>query len=240
MKHLTPKLILLVFTGLIMLVSSCEYDYYVIPSVAPQVVSTDPSDGDTGVFLNKTIKVTFDGFMDVSTLTATSFNLKQGATSVAGTIRYSGTTASFIPAGYLLANTVYTGTITTGAKSDAGAKLAQNYTWTFTTGSDTSGVDTTGNNDTTVVVVDSISFAQDIIPIFTANCIACHKGSQAPDLRATKAYSALINGGYVVAKEPENSLLYTKCNTGGSMKKYTSTNDLKLIKRWILKGALND
>jgi hypothetical protein len=240
MKHLTSKLILLVFTGLIMLVSSCEYDYYVIPSPTPQVLSTDPVDGDTGIFLSKTITATFDAVMDRTSINGTTFTIKNGANTVAGTVAYSGTTATFIPTGYLLPNTTYTGTISKAVKSDAGSFLAGNYTWTFKTGTDTTGSSDTTHNDTTVVVVDSISFVQDIIPIFTTSCIACHKGSQAPDLRATKAYAALINGGYVVAKEPENSLLYTKCNTGGSMKKYTSTTDLKLIKRWILKGALND
>ncbi len=103
----------------------------------------------------------------------------------------------------------------------------------------TSNNDTTGNNDTTVVV-DSISFAQDIIPFFSAKCEICHKGSTPPDLRPAKAYSSLISGGFVVAGEPENSVLYQACKPGGSMKSYCSSAELKLLQRWILKGAKND
>lgn len=101
---------------------------------------------------------------------------------------------------------------------------------------DTTDIDTT---DTTSVV-DTISFAQDIIPFFTAKCEICHKGSTPPDLRPSKAYNALINGGYVVAGNPENSPLYLSCKPGGSMKSYCSSAELKLLQRWILKGAKND
>jgi hypothetical protein len=57
-----------------------------------------------------------------------------GATSVSGFVSYSGTTATFAPAGNLTPNTVYTATITTGAKDLTGNALANNYVWSFTTG----------------------------------------------------------------------------------------------------------
>jgi hypothetical protein len=100
-------------------------------------------------------------------------------------------------------------------------------------------IDTT-SNDTTTAQEDTISFKDEIIPLFTSKCTICHGGSTAPDLRATKAYSALINGNYVVAKDPDNSILYQKCKSGGTMASYTSASDLKLIKRWILAGVKNN
>ena len=67
--------------------------------------------------------------------TSNTFLLMRGAISVPGTVTYSAATntASFTPAGPLLNNTVYTATITTGAKNLAGNGLVTNYVWTFTT-----------------------------------------------------------------------------------------------------------
>jgi hypothetical protein len=45
-----------------------------------------------------------------------------------------GSTVTFTPAGGLTPNTVYTATITTGAKDLAGNTLAADYSWSFTTG----------------------------------------------------------------------------------------------------------
>ena len=90
------------------------------------------------------------------------------------------------------------------------------------------------------IVGDTISFSQDIQPIFTAKCISCHPAVYKPDLTSGKSYSALSTGNYVIAKDPANSLLYTKCKTGGSMNSYVSTAQLDLIYRWINAGAKND
>jgi hypothetical protein len=53
--------------------------------------------------------------------------------AVSGAVTYSGSTASFTPSSNLLASTVYTATITTGAKNVAGLSLVNNYVWSFTT-----------------------------------------------------------------------------------------------------------
>jgi hypothetical protein len=90
--------------------------------------------------------------------------------------------------------------------------------------------------DTTVV----ISFAQDIQPIFDANCISCHPSSFRPDLTAANSYDALITGAYVVAGDPSNSKLYNKCKPGGSMENYCSAAELTLISGWIYAGANNN
>ena len=102
--------------------------------IPPTVISTDPADAVTGVTLTKQIKATFSKTMDATTITTATFILKQGTTSVSGFVSYSGTTATFIPASGLAPNTLYTATITTGAKDLAGNALANNYVWSFTTG----------------------------------------------------------------------------------------------------------
>ncbi|MGD1045135.1 MAG: Ig-like domain-containing protein [Bacteroidota bacterium] len=99
----------------------------------PSVISIDPFNTATGVALNKQIAATFSTAMDASTITASTFTLMQGTTSVSGVVSYSGTTATFAPASSLLPNTLYTATITTGAKNVAGTALTSNYVWSFTT-----------------------------------------------------------------------------------------------------------
>lgn len=101
--------------------------------VAPNVTSTDPINNSTGVSLTKTITANFSMIMDPLTIDETTFTLTQGATIIAGTVSYAGTTASFNPTNPLLEGTVYTATITTGANNAAGVPLANDYVWNFTT-----------------------------------------------------------------------------------------------------------
>jgi hypothetical protein len=109
----------------------------------PTVVSTDPADSAVSIAANQKIIATFSEQMDSTTITGTTFTLTgPGSTPVAGTVTYSmiGATATFTPASALSASTLYTATITTGAKDLAGNALVAAFTWTFTTGT---GSDTT-------------------------------------------------------------------------------------------------
>jgi hypothetical protein len=102
--------------------------------VAPTVLSTDPISGASSVDMNKVVSVTLSEAMDPLTITSSTFFLKQGTTSVPGTVSYSGTTAKFTASSILVAGTVYNATMTTGAKDLAGNPLAANREWSFTTG----------------------------------------------------------------------------------------------------------
>ncbi len=103
-------------------------------TTAPTVSSTDPANAATGVAINKKIAATFSEAMDPSTISTTTFTLKQGATPVSATVTYAGTTATFAPASALATNTTYTATITTGVKDLAGNAMASVFGWSFTTG----------------------------------------------------------------------------------------------------------
>lgn len=107
----------------------------VADTTAPMVSSTDPSNGAVAVPVNKRIAATFSEPMDPLTMTTNNVIIKQGATPVAGTLTYAGSTITFNPAANLSGNALYTATITTGAKDLAGNALAANYVWSFTTGS---------------------------------------------------------------------------------------------------------
>jgi len=103
--------------------------------IAPVVTATDPLNNAIGVPLNKILTATFDVPMNAATLAspATTFTLKHGATVVTGTVTYLGNTATFTPSANLLSGTVYTATISTGAKNVAGTGIANPYVWNFTT-----------------------------------------------------------------------------------------------------------
>ncbi len=100
----------------------------------PTVTGTINANGATNVAINTKVGATFSEVMDPATISATTFTLKQGATAVAGAVTYAGVNAVFTPASNLAANTVYTVTITTGAKDVRGNALASNFVWSWTTG----------------------------------------------------------------------------------------------------------
>jgi hypothetical protein len=125
-------------------------------TVAPTISSTAPLDAATLVPLNASITATFSEAMTSSSISATTFTLQQGTTAVAGTVSYLGTIASFKPTSNLSASTVYTATVTTGAKDLAGNALAVAKTWSFTTGT---SADTTAPTVSSSVPLDASSGA---------------------------------------------------------------------------------
>lgn len=159
MSILNKSLLVLLLTSL----AGCgqqlvEFGY----ATTPTVTSTDPGNAATGVGVSRTVNATFSEQMDPTTISATTFTLKQGATPIAGTVRYAGLTATFTPAADLTANT-FTATVTTGAKSAASATgLTADYTWSFTTAPGTAippAVTSTdpGNSSTGVLTSKQVS-----------------------------------------------------------------------------------
>jgi len=108
--------------------------------VAPLVTSTTPANNAVAVALNAPVSATFSEVMNPTTVSATTFTVRDGTTAVPGTVLYTGVTAIFTPTNGLVEGTVYTATIAVGAADLAGNALAAPYVWTFTTGAD---VDTT-------------------------------------------------------------------------------------------------
>ncbi|RKH45824.1 ice-binding family protein [Corallococcus sicarius] len=105
-----------------------------LPLTPPELTSTSPMDGEPNVPLNATLSVGFD--MAMEPFGESTFTLKQAETRVPGTVALSadGTSATFSPSSALAANTVFTATITSSAKSTAGASFAAARSWSFTTG----------------------------------------------------------------------------------------------------------
>ncbi|MGA2171033.1 MAG: Ig-like domain-containing protein [Terracidiphilus sp.] len=111
-----------------------------LPSaIPPTVVSTIPLDLATDVPLNQIVSATFSKAMDPATISSATFTLTAPGTppvAVPGLVAYAavGNTLTFTPTANLAPSTVYTATITTGAQDLTGTPLANNYVWTFTTG----------------------------------------------------------------------------------------------------------
>jgi hypothetical protein len=114
---------------LVVFVAGCGQETVTVPSV----VSTVPANGATNVAVNTPISATFSVAMNPSSITSSSFTVTGPGGAVAGTVSYSGLTATFVPTAALAYSTTYTGTITTGAADPGGTRLLGNYVWTFTT-----------------------------------------------------------------------------------------------------------
>jgi len=102
----------------------------------PTVISVAPPNGTTGICPNTLMTATFSEAMLPSTINTTTFTLTApGPVPVAGAVTYDAASdaATFIPTNPLALDTLYTAVITTGAENLAGAPLASNYVWTFTT-----------------------------------------------------------------------------------------------------------
>lgn len=122
----------IVATLMVVLITGCQKDDD--PGIRPTVTTTSPANNAVGVATNSNVTATFSTTMDAATITQSHFTLFHGATAVTGVVTYSGSTATFNPTADLEGNTLYTATITTGAKNKAGDGLLSNYVFTFTTG----------------------------------------------------------------------------------------------------------
>jgi hypothetical protein len=82
-------------------------------------------------------------------------------------------------------------------------------------------------------------FQTDIQPIFNSNCIACHNGTQFPDLRSGKSFAALTKAG-LLTLPAETSGLYVQITTQSEHISRTTSLEKDKILNWLLQGALNN
>lgn len=113
-----------------------------VDTTPPTVSSTSPTNGATDVAVDTAITPTFSEKMDDSTITTATFLVNDDSSNIEGTVStltQSDTIARFTPTTTLDYNTTYTATITTGVKDLAGNILEADYTWSFTTESESGG-----------------------------------------------------------------------------------------------------
>ncbi|MDI1231727.1 MAG: DUF4082 domain-containing protein [Methylobacter sp.] len=107
----------------------------------PTVTAQSPVSGASGVATSTTVTATFSEAMDATTMTTSTFELRNAANSlVSATVSYNATsrTATLTPGSALAAGATYTATVKGGAtdprvKDLAGNALASSLTWSFTT-----------------------------------------------------------------------------------------------------------
>src|ERR1700735_2544411 len=138
------------------LAANFVWTFTTVPAPSPTVVSTVPFNGATGVAINTTVSALFSQAMHPATINTATFTLTgPGATAVAGTVTFAGTTATFTPTTLLATSTVFTATITSGAKNLTGVPLAANFVWTFTTASPPTVISTVPANGSTAVPINT-------------------------------------------------------------------------------------
>jgi len=189
----------------------------------PAVTSVVPASGASSVAVNSNVTATFSEAMTSSTITGTTFTVKQGGNLVAGNVTYSGTTATFTPSAALTGNTVYTCTITTGVRDLAGNAMVSAYTWSFTT----------------VATVTGKSFASDVMPILNI-CNTCHTHGWTPSTVASTFYANLLSAGYINTTTPTSGKIYNKLSGGHPPGSTVTAAQVTTILTWITEGSKNN
>lgn len=103
------------------------------PGKPPEVRSTAPVSDAVPVAGTVTPMVTFSRSMNAASLTPSTFTLRTGGTTIAGTVRTQGDIATLTPLLPLVPNTLYTATVANGVRDVAGNTLQTSYSWSFTT-----------------------------------------------------------------------------------------------------------
>jgi len=185
----------------------------------PTVVSTVPANGATAVPVNTLVSATFSGAMNPATIGAATFTVTgPGATPVAGAVTYAGVTATFTPTAVLANSTLFTATITTGAKDPAGAPLAANFVWTFTTAAPPTVVSTVPVNGATAVAVNTTISAtfSEVMNAATINAATFTvTGPGATPVAGAVTYAG-VTATFTPAAVLATSILYTATITTGA------------------------
>ncbi len=100
-------------------------------SSSPIVSFTNPVNGAASVETNVKVIASFDQTVNSGNV---DFSLRQGLSPIAGTVSYLAKSAIFTPTNNLAINTTYTATITTQVDDLNGNPVANDYLWSFTTG----------------------------------------------------------------------------------------------------------
>lgn len=95
---------------------------------------------------------------------------------------------------------------------------------------------------------DTVSFSNDIQPIFNEHCISCHAGSSPAgnlNLQSSESYQNLLDSqsGYVDTITPASSILYSSMNSVNNPMPPNGKLDkckIELVLKWIEQKAKNN
>ena len=211
------------------LAANYSWSFRTVPSsTVPSLIAIYPGNGTSTAALNTSVTATFSEAMNPATINAATFTLMApGNIAVAGVVTYTaaGSVATFTPAAALLAGTLYTATVTTGAQDLSGNAMASNYVWTFTTSGTTSStrpsvVGTVPANGATLVPISqvlTVSFSTSMNAATINSSTFLLTGPGATAVAGQVAYSTV---GQSATFTPNNPLapntLYTATITTGA------------------------
>jgi hypothetical protein len=188
-------------------------------TIAPTVISTTPTDADTGIAVNTVISARMSEPVDCATVNILSFVVNGGG-AISGTVACSGSDISFTPAADLANGTVYTVSLTTAISDLAGNQLAANKNWSFTTAAAAPPPPT----DTTAPTVSSVT------PADTATGIAINTGvaavfDESLDCATVNTGSFTLNSGAVggVVNCSGTTVTFTPSTALANSTTYTAT-----------------
>lgn len=107
-----------------------------VPDITPPNVSTtSPLNGATGIAVESSILAIFSEPVDPATINAATFFVRDASNNpVGGVVTSAGNQATFTPFNPLAPSTVYTATVGSGVKDLIGLTVPADHAWSFTTG----------------------------------------------------------------------------------------------------------
>jgi hypothetical protein len=176
----------------------------------PEVATTFPADGDTGVGVDIHLLVGFSEDMATSTLNNQTIYIN----GVSGSgVQASSRSATLIPPQDLDYNHEYTATVTSNVQDEAGNRMAQSYIWHFTTGSDTTRP--------IVFITEPVDGAVDVPTYFTVIRVLMSKPIDPASVTASTFY--LSDGEMGAVETHWDTLLFIPEDTLMSNHTYTAT-----------------
>jgi len=113
-------------------------------------------------------------------------------------------------------------------------------------GSTDTSASTNSTSVATEVTTGSVSFANDVMPIFKASCFDCHGVKQIKAGLDLRTYDTILGGSFnhlvVIPEDSEGSLLIQQLVNGKMPKQGAKLTDeqIKIISEWIDEGAPNN
>ncbi len=163
----------------------------------PTIIFTTPASGSTNISVNSSISVTFSENIDPSTVSASTFVLKDGSGNIIpGTVSYSAGTrsATLLLSSPLDYSTVYSATVSGGAsgiKDLAGNAMVSDSTWSFITAPVPAIPPDDGSGGPILIVSSSLNpFSRYLVEILRAQGYTAFK---AVDITEVEANPAMLN-----------------------------------------------